>query len=329
MRRRPLARHGDRPVEDPHRPCRPAPAAGRRRRRSGGRPGRRRTAGSPGRPDARDGRPGPVTVEKVVALCTSRDPGIGEPGEAACDEIAARAGSTTFSARHELAWHHLWDRCDVKIEGPVRASLGPPPARLPPAADRVPAQHRPRRRHPGPRPARRGLPRPRLLGRAVRPALPEPAAAGGGPRDAAVPVAPAPQARAAARAAGHRGAMFPWQSGSTGREESPDPAPQPPVGPLAARQLPPAAAHRTRRRLQHLALLRGDRGRRLPDRVRRRTDAVSRRFWADLATLRPRRRPLRHLRRDGPRRVPRRATRGGTSRGWTTTPTRTSWRPGP
>jgi trehalose/maltose hydrolase-like predicted phosphorylase len=30
-----------------------------------------------------------------------------------------------------------------------------------------------------------------------------------------------PQARAAARAAGHRGAMFPWQSGATGREESP------------------------------------------------------------------------------------------------------------
>ena len=29
-----------------------------------------------------------------------------------------------------------------------------------------------------------------------------------------------PQARASARSAGHRGAMFPWQSGATGREES-------------------------------------------------------------------------------------------------------------
>ena len=226
-------------------------------------------------------------------------------------------------ARHELAWDHLWFRCDVEIEGPVARLAGPAAARLPPAADRVPAQRRPRRRHPGPRPARRGLPRPRLLGRDVRPALPEPAAARGRPGDAAVPVAPAPPG--AGRRAGGRapGRHVPVAERVDRPRGVADPAPQPAVGPLAAGQLAPAAAHRPRRRLQHLAVLRGDRGHRLPRRARRRADPVDRRVLGRPGHLRPGRRPVRHLRRDGTRRVPRRAARAATSRGWTTTPTRT------
>ena len=57
------------------------------------------------------------------SLCTSRDPGIGEPGEAAIDEIRRAGDFDDVLARHELAWDHLWVRCDVEIDGPVRASL--------------------------------------------------------------------------------------------------------------------------------------------------------------------------------------------------------------
>ena len=92
----------------------------------------------------------PITVEKLAAPLHVRDRGIGEPGEAARDEIDRAGDFDDVLARHELAWDHLWFRCDVEIDGPVRAPH-PAAARLPPAADRVPAQHRPRRRHPRPR----------------------------------------------------------------------------------------------------------------------------------------------------------------------------------
>ena len=49
-----------------------------------------------------------MTVEKLAALCTSRDRGIGEPGEAARDELARAGWLDDVLARHELAWDHLW-----------------------------------------------------------------------------------------------------------------------------------------------------------------------------------------------------------------------------
>ena len=66
-------------------------------------------------------------------------------------------------------------------------------------------------------------------------------------------------ARAAARAAGYEGAMFPWQSGCHGREETQEAPPEPEVGALAARPLAPPAARQHRDRLQRLAALHGDR----------------------------------------------------------------------
>ena len=57
----------------------------------------------------------------------------------------------------------------------TRGGPRPQPARVPPAPDRVRAHHRPRRRGAGPGPARRGLPGPRLLGRAVHLPVPQPA----------------------------------------------------------------------------------------------------------------------------------------------------------
>ena len=66
-----------------------------------------------------------------------------------------------------------------------------------------------------------------------------------------------PAARRAARAAGLGGAMFPWQSGSDGREESQ----RLHLNPGSGRWLPDAhrapAAHQRRRRLQRLAVLPG------------------------------------------------------------------------
>ena len=50
------------------------------------------------------------------------------------------------------------------------------------------------------------------------------------------------EARAAAREAGIRGAMFPWQSGSEGKEENPARASQSALGPLGARSEPQPAA---------------------------------------------------------------------------------------
>ena len=72
------------------------------------------------------------------------------------------------------------------------------------------AHHRPRRRRPGPGPARRGLPRPRLLGRAVRLPVPQPAlprAHPGAARATATAGCPRPARRP--RAAGLRGGDVP------------------------------------------------------------------------------------------------------------------------
>ena len=161
-----------------------------------------------------------VTVVKTAALCTSRDRGIGEPGEAARDEIARAGGFDEVLSRHELAWDHLWFRCDMEIDGPVRASL----------ILRLHVFHLLQTVSPHSVDLDVGIPARGLHGEAYRGhvfwdevfvlpflnlRLPEVARAMLLYRWRRLP-----QARAAARAAGRRGAMFPWQSGSTGREES-------------------------------------------------------------------------------------------------------------
>jgi trehalose/maltose hydrolase-like predicted phosphorylase len=162
----------------------------------------------------------PVTVEKLVALYTSRDRGIGEPGEAACDELDRAGTFDEVMSRHELAWDHLWFRCDVGIEGPVRASL----------ILRLHVFHLLQTVSPHSIDLDVGIPARGLHGEAYRGhvfwdemfvlpflnlRLPDTARAMLLYRWRRLP-----QARAAARQAGLRGAMFPWQSGSTGREES-------------------------------------------------------------------------------------------------------------
>jgi trehalose/maltose hydrolase-like predicted phosphorylase len=164
----------------------------------------------------------PLIVEKVVALSTARDPAISEPITAVSDLIGSAGSFEDLLQRHALAWAHLWQRCRLDL-----ACADESVARIldlhvfhvlqtlsPNVVDRdvgVPA----RGLHGE---AYRGhlfwdelfifpflnlrnpdLTRELLLYRFRR-------------LDAA---------RRLARDEGHRGAMYPWQSGSDGREETP------------------------------------------------------------------------------------------------------------
>jgi len=161
-----------------------------------------------------------LTVEKTVALFTSRDRAISEPADAAARAIGEAEGLAGLLASHALAWHTLWDRGDIVLDKHPRPQmilrlhifhlLQTISLNTPDMDAGVPARglhgeayrghifwdelfilpylnfHFPE--------ISRGL----LLYRYRR-------------LDAA---------RRLAREAGYRGAMFPWQSGSSGREES-------------------------------------------------------------------------------------------------------------
>jgi trehalose/maltose hydrolase-like predicted phosphorylase/beta-phosphoglucomutase-like phosphatase (HAD superfamily) len=163
----------------------------------------------------------PATVEKVVALYTSRDRAISESRD---DARLAVAGAESFQgllARHEGAWNSLWNRFDVELDSAnewtetvlhlhifhLLQTVSPHTLHLDVG---VPA---------------RGWHGEAYRGHVFwdelfifpffnfqRPIL---ASALLNYRHARLPAA-----RAAAREAGHRGAMFPWQSGSNGREET-------------------------------------------------------------------------------------------------------------
>ncbi|WP_017594146.1 glycoside hydrolase family 65 protein [Nocardiopsis potens] len=162
---------------------------------------------------------GQVTVEKVVALYTSRDRAIGDPLGAA-RSAADRAGSfEALLLRHAAAWSRLWRACDVAIEDEEDQQ-----------ALRLHLFHLLQTVSPHTAELDAGVPARGLHGEAYRghvfwdelfvlPFLnlhfPETARAMLRYRWRRLPAA-----RRAARAAGLRGALFPWQSGSDGREES-------------------------------------------------------------------------------------------------------------
>ncbi len=184
------------------------------------------------------GRGEETVIEKVVSLFTSRDRGISEPGEEACSRLLTMAG--TFDAlleRHVVSWRQLWDHARIELgaDGEVARALHlhifhllqtvsnntigldvGVPARglhgeayrghvfwdelfiLPFLSLRFPQ-----------------LARELLLYRYRR----------------------LDQARLSAVAAGGSGAMFPWQSASSGREETPAMH----LNPLSGRWLPDAS----------------------------------------------------------------------------------------
>ena len=65
----------------------------------------------------------PVTVEKIVSLFTSRDFAISEP---VLDAVAAVGHVSSFDElrrTHVLQWSHLWNRCDIRLENSDRPQM--------------------------------------------------------------------------------------------------------------------------------------------------------------------------------------------------------------
>lgn len=58
----------------------------------------------------------PIQVEKIVTLHSSRDSAISEPGIEALRALGRAGRFETIQARHEMAWKHLWGECDIALE---------------------------------------------------------------------------------------------------------------------------------------------------------------------------------------------------------------------
>lgn len=64
-----------------------------------------------------------VSIEKVTGLYTSRDNAISEPALAARQAIARAGRFADLLTSHAGAWDRLWRRCDVMLEGSDRAQM--------------------------------------------------------------------------------------------------------------------------------------------------------------------------------------------------------------
>ena len=161
------------------------------------------------------------TVEKVIVLYTFRDRAVGDPAETVRRRIATLPDMEELVRRHVLAWDHLWERCHVEIDAPLDVARGLN-LHLFHLLQTV-SQHS--------EDLDVGIPARGLHGEAYRGhifwddvfvfpflnlRMPELARALLLYRWRRLP-----RAREAAREAGLQGAMFPWQSGSDGREETP------------------------------------------------------------------------------------------------------------
>ena len=171
--------------------------------------------------DVREGEP--VTIEKLVALYTSKDRAIAEPGAAARGRVARHTdGFDRLLERHVLAWDQLWRRCHIDLGGDgdqqVARTLNLHVFHLLQTVSEHTID------------LDVGVPARGLHGEAYRghifwdelfifPFLnlrfPELTRALLQYRYRRLP-----EARQAARAVGYGGAMYPWQSGSDGREET-------------------------------------------------------------------------------------------------------------
>lgn len=162
-----------------------------------------------------------VTIEKVVAVATSRDPALSNAALSATARVARAPAAGDLLGSHETAWERLWARFGIDVRAGQRQSLAlnlntfhvlQTVAAAGPNLDAgVPARglHGEGYRghvfwdemfvYPMLTLRRPDLTRALLYYRHRR----------------------LDEARAAARAAGLEGAMFPWQSGSDGREETP------------------------------------------------------------------------------------------------------------
>jgi beta-phosphoglucomutase family hydrolase len=166
-----------------------------------------------------------VTVEKIVALYTSRDRAIADPRTEALTAISRAGGFEELVGSHELAWTHLWRQCDLEFVR-VRGEPNHDTHRI----LRLHIFHLLQTISPHTIDIDAGVPARGWHGEAYRGhifwdelfifpflnmRLPDLTRALLLYRYRRLP-----EARAAAREAGYRGAMFPWQSGSNGREET-------------------------------------------------------------------------------------------------------------
>ncbi|WP_371537725.1 glycoside hydrolase family 65 protein [Streptomyces sp. NBC_00466] len=159
-----------------------------------------------------------VTVDKTVALHTSRDPAISGPRQAAVAAVRRAAGFPRLLASHHRAWERLWRRAELDVPGEAGRIL------------RLHLFHVLQTLSPHTAELDVGVPARGLHGEAYRghvfwdelfvlPYLnlhfPEVSRALLTYRHRRLPAA-----CRAAREAGRAGAMYPWQSGSDGREET-------------------------------------------------------------------------------------------------------------
>ncbi|GAY07348.1 trehalose-6-phosphate phosphatase [Pseudonocardia sp. N23] len=180
-----------------------------------------------------------VTIEKIVTVVTSRDVAISHPAAAAVDLIGDAGGFDELLASHEMAWAQLWRRFEVEPAMPGSVTIDDTLRTL-----RLGLFHVLQTVSPHDLDLDAGIPARGLHGEAYRghvfwdelfvlPVL-----------TLRMPVLARAllhyrtrrleTARRSARAAGLRGAMFPWQSGSDGREE----AQTVHLNPLSGRWLP-------------------------------------------------------------------------------------------
>jgi trehalose/maltose hydrolase-like predicted phosphorylase len=163
-----------------------------------------------------------VTVEKIVAIATSRDHATSDVAVAAADWLQTADSFDEMLGRHVLAWAHLWARFHIELKGGEDDRVLP--------VLRLHIFHLLQTVSPNSMHRDVGVPARGLNGEAYRGhvfwddlfvfpvlnlRLPELSRSLKAYRYHRLPAA-----RRAAREAGHVGAMYPWQSGSDGREQS-------------------------------------------------------------------------------------------------------------
>ena len=163
-----------------------------------------------------------VTVEKIVAIATSRDHATADAAASAADWLETADSFDGMLGQHVLAWAHLWARFHVELRNTEDNTVLP--------VLRLHIFHLMQTVSPNSMDRDVGIPARGLNGEAYRGhvfwddmfvfpvlnlRLPELSRSLNAYRYRRLPAA-----RRAARGAGHVGAMYPWQSGSDGREQS-------------------------------------------------------------------------------------------------------------
>lgn len=162
----------------------------------------------------------PCLIEKTVAIYTSRDKGVRDPKVSAINAVKKLKRFETLISSHKQAWFKLWDKFDIQVEGDAFAQQ----------VLRLHIFHLLQTASVHNREIDAGLSARGLHGEAYRghvfwdEIFVKPFYTLHTPEISKALIMyryrRLPKAREYARANGYRGAMFPWQSGSSGREET-------------------------------------------------------------------------------------------------------------